>query len=1376
MCFFVRGGRARQHEVDTESNQIFVKFDLYFFEEGEIMFNKKKTMKTSPFKRLASLMFSLILVFTGLNLDTASSYAMSGDEAITVDGVFTSQEVGKNWVASDTAIDDSTLGHYFTAIFQVIPAEEYNTVVKGKSKPYSSPNSIYAYCIDLFTTVYDYNPDGSLNGQVYKIDPIEDLNSKENTKDTHYEGWGYGAYNIAVDYAGKESKFRSIIANSYPNVDIGTLIANSGIAGLTKKEAVHATQMLLWKTAHPGSKGIFVGDDGDIYEQISNMPAHLAYMQNVYSYGGDFDSWPKSYQDQVTNANKSMYAQSRQRIYRLYNWLDTRPDVSEPAKAQLKISKIDKSFDASKVVLKYNYEFTHTNTDGTAISMKQKFTLDNAQYSPVVNESKSGNVTNVTVTIPKTDFADGSEFKIYFEAVQALNRVDVFYPSDDNRHTTQTLISTRKIKESVTFDADRFIKLTKPAGYLDFTKQSDSGEPLAGAVFEIHDSGSKLILKAATGTNGKFSKESVAVGDPSIIGNDGVVKLEPGTYNIKEVVVPSGYKDDSKVDKSVTIRVGETVTETYTNEKEEDKKVVDAITGVTPSVTGLLLRKVKYTSDYRTATPIPVYKARLGIYGKDTGVLIFDGFTDEKGYLTTTGAILSVDQTELKDGRPVIKLNPGEYYVNEIEPPSGYFKNDEKVEFKVVENRITFMDRDTKGSNGDNSYTNMSKEDAGWLDFTKTDENGKPLAGAVFTISKKKHFNSDKKSFLTFVTDENGKPIAKGSVGRTSLIEDGKIYLFPEADNQNKPVIQEVKAPNGYELNPETIEPEIEKGHQTAVEVKNKKATGTLDFTKSDFATGAPVKGATMQIYKRADESDETGTLIFEAKTNAGGKFTSGTATTGDALITADYKIKLEVGYYYFVEKDAPAGYFVNPDKHFFEIKAGEIVKDTLTNEQGGILDFSKTDISGSNAVEGATMDIFKVDGGTETLIFSAITDDRGKFKKDTATVGKDRVLDNGNIMLRVGKYYFVEREAPKGYIVNPDKHYFEITPNGTVTDRLPNELKKQTGLLDFSKTDVSTAAPIEGATIEFYDSSDNLLISGVTDKLGRITQSGLDLAKAPDGNKYVTSRDKIVLPVGDYYFLEKNAPKGYKLNNEKQPFTITADGVTKATFTNEAATGTPGGSSPGGSSPGGSSPGGSSSGGSSSGGHSHRNKDKDKKDKDTPKGKTEEKPQNPKENPKENNPSTGNNNEPKNTDKQYNTPKNENKENNKVITEKTTINKEKSGKLDAPDGSKFKIAKQPDHGTVTIDDSGNWTFTPDKDYVGKDGFSVTIDKPDGTRETVYIDMTLIPLSDVKASSGVKSISAKLPKTGQSGFDFGLMALGLALIAVGIKKHKNSKK
>ena len=62
-----------------------------------------------------------------------------------------------------------------------------------------------------------------------------------------------------------------------------------------------------------------------------------------------------------------------------------------------------------------------------------------------------------------------------------------------------------------------------------------------------------------------------------------------------------------------------------------------------------------------------------------------------------------------------------------------------------------------------------------------------------------------------------------------------------------------------------------------------------------------------------------------------------------------------------------------------------------------------------------------------DNLITSERTDSEGKI-----------IIDN----LPKGKYYFLEKEAPEGYLVNNDKHYFEIKDNGVIIkDSLSDDL-----------------------------------------------------------------------------------------------------------------------------------------------------------------------------------------------------------------------------------------------------------------------------------------------------------------------------------------------
>lgn len=74
---------------------------------------------------------------------------------------------------------------------------------------------------------------------------------------------------------------------------------------------------------------------------------------------------------------------------------------------------------------------------------------------------------------------------------------------------------------------------------------------------------------------------------------------------------------------------------------------------------------------------------------------------------------------------------------------------------------------------------------------------------------------------------------------------------------------------------------------------------------------------------------------------------------------------------------------------------------------------------------------------------------------------------------------------------------------------------KPITGTLVFSKLDVSTSEPLPNTLIEIYNAeTDELIYSGRTDENGEITIEEL---------RY-----------GKYYILEKEAPEGYTLNEEK--------------------------------------------------------------------------------------------------------------------------------------------------------------------------------------------------------------------------------------------------
>ena len=105
-----------------------------------------------------------------------------------------------------------------------------------------------------------------------------------------------------------------------------------------------------------------------------------------------------------------------------------------------------------------------------------------------------------------------------------------------------------------------------------------------------------------------------------------------------------------------------------------------------------------------------------------------------------------------------------------------------------------------------------------------------------------------------------------------------------------------------------------------------------------------------------------------------------------------------------------------------------------------------------------------------DELIYSGKTDNEGKITIDR---------------LPIGKYYFIEKEAPEGYLINEEKMYFEVKGEEIVKSTMKDE--KITGKLEFTKTDFSESKTLPNTVIEIYNENDELIFKGKTDSEGKI-------------------------------------------------------------------------------------------------------------------------------------------------------------------------------------------------------------------------------------------------------------------------------------------------
>lgn len=162
--------------------------------------------------------------------------------------------------------------------------------------------------------------------------------------------------------------------------------------------------------------------------------------------------------------------------------------------------------------------------------------------------------------------------------------------------------------------------------------------------------------------------------------------------------------------------------------------------------------------------------------------------------------------------------------------------------------------------------------------------------------------------------------------------------------------------------------------------------------------------------------------------------FKSGELVNTIKIINGHAKLdRLYLGNYCLVEVSTATGFILDDTPYCFTLdyidKYTENVSKKITLKNylvKGIFDFTKTDISKEKTLHNTLIEIYKENG---ELIFSKKTDKLGKIIIDA---------------FPYGRYYFVEKEAPEGYILNQEKMFFEIKENGEIVKaNMVNELIK---------------------------------------------------------------------------------------------------------------------------------------------------------------------------------------------------------------------------------------------------------------------------------------------------------------------------------------------
>jgi len=104
------------------------------------------------------------------------------------------------------------------------------------------------------------------------------------------------------------------------------------------------------------------------------------------------------------------------------------------------------------------------------------------------------------------------------------------------------------------------------------------------------------------------------------------------------------------------------------------------------------------------------------------------------------------------------------------------------------------------------------------------------------------------------------------------------------------------------------------------------------------------------------------------------------------------------------------------------------------------------------------------------------------------------------------------------------------------------------------------------------------------------------------------------------------------------------------------------------------------------------------------------------------------------------------------IVTPEDTAATGKLPQASDVEGEAITYAKagDPAHGTVTIDAAGNYTYTPNADYNGKDSFTYSVSDANGGSNTYTVDVTVTPVNDAPAASNASIETGEdMPHTGK---------------------------